>query len=854
MTEKQTKQSEKAELPVRKPLPSWLRKAMWVSGIILVLFLAWSTLPPRWNAAPTLPQVTAKVTRSCTVTRDAYDVPHVEAQSKEALFFCWGKMHALDRGWQMDFLRRRAYGRVGEVYGEHYVKDDFLIRLLRLKKVADRWLQQYKASNSPTYRLLRFYVWGVNQGWKQLKKSQNIPYIWKKHNYFPPAWTVRDALVLSLLQSFYQTRKTFTDDLTHARYRMRLGEVRYRQLFPVRKGVAPFSVPIIKPGEHPLTSTQKHPVRVQNPTSQPALRPSTPASQPVPKRTDVRTMSKTRLAGLVNPYASFSGIGGGSNSWVVAPKRTKEGYALLANDPHLRIRTPAFWYEIHLKGAGVNVMGIGVPGMPILVSGNNEHVAFGITNGFSNASDIVRIRPNPKGEFKLGGRTYRIRAYRPVVWMKKGPFHFPIFWKSFGWTKLGPILPLRSRVGEVLLLRWTGFHVESSPFSSIYKLLRAQNVQQANEALKQWTLPNWNIVFADVHGGIGYRQVGLVAKRTAGYRGFLNGRDPKQLWKGFLNPNEMPHVLNPKKGFIVTANNHAFPGKHRHFLGHAYSKGYRARRIESMLNMSKQHTIQTMQKIQSDTRVPSAGIVLKAMVQKLPASKQLKPLERTLLARLQKWDHQSRKNQIEPTLYRVWFRLIEKKLFRYDIVRTNSPTPRTKRRSKKKATFVFRPGTFAVLKTLQGKIETIARFSIKDVVYSSFQEAIKKLRKDLGTDWKTWTWGRYHTLSFFHLSGRTSPLHPPAQAMDGEQHTVSPGKLRGNGPFSVRNAASYRLVVQLKPGRIRSWGVLAGKQIDKDPKVLGSQQKLWLKHQYRKRLFYPDELKPFKKNAFKIQF
>lgn len=868
----------------------WFRRFTRILFFVFLLLLAWSLVPPSWPGAEPIPTSLPKE-RSCQVVRDTYDVAHVTAKTNEALFYCWGRMHATDRAWQMDFLRRRAYGRVAELYGPKYAKGDFQLRLLNLKVIANRWMTRYRDKPTKFYRLLRFYTWGVNDGFAQLKGKQR-PYAWKKMRYQPPAWRVRDSLMLVLLQSFYQTRKSFLSDLDHARYRVQLGQLRYHQLFPKPGKMKPLDHTIIKPGEHPLIPNKVGPALVQprtapvqrttprstntkqkagqgspsgssRPASLPASRPapssvpsSTRGAAPVqPRKRTMLTKPKQRklavLRGINGWFSTLEGKGGGSNNWVLGPKRAKSGHAWLANDPHLDIRTPPFWYEIHLKGPAINVLGVGVPGIPVLVSGNNEHIAFGITNGFSNAADLVRIKPGRRGHFKLGQKQHRVKMLLPLVWIKYGLFHVPIFWKRFGTTQIGPILPLRAEPGEAILLRWTGYHVKEPPMDIFLPILSSKSAKEVDTHFQKWKLPNWNMVFADTKGNIGYRQVGMVAKRSKGTHGMIDGRDPKQQWQGMLTPQEMPALLNPKRGYIVTANNRAFPGHFPFFMGYAYVEGHRGKRIEELILAQKKHDLASLQAMQTDVRVPAAAILRDLMCQKLP-HKKLSALEQKAVAILKAWNLEARRKLVAPTIFRVWFRALEAMAFRYDIVRKGS-IQQSKSKRPIRPGKPLRPGLDPVHRVLLGKLELSAKISIATLLHKSLADALSKLARQLGPDVKTWRWERYHKITFAHLSGQKSKWRPPAQGMDGGADTVSPGLLRGEGPFTVKNAASYRLLVELKPGRIRSWGVLPGKNIDHHPTKLGVQQKLWLNNKYRPRFFYPDEIAKAKKSSFVME-
>lgn len=816
----------------------WTRWIL-VLFVAFALLLGWLSFPPRWPKAEPLPTLTASFEKRCDVTRDRWDVPHIQATSQEAASYCWGHMQALDRGWQLDYLRRLAYGRVSEAYGSQHIVMDFTLRMMDFQRISSVWLKTLPQQEPRIHRLLQFFAWGINDGFRKLRNHPKRPYLWSR-NYNPPPWRIQDTLVIILLQSFYQTRRTFTDDIQQTRLRLQLGEKRYRELYGDDKDLRPWDFSIIKPGEHKLVP-KRH-------TALP-LYPSHPQtlSSPQPESLQER---QTKLATLAQWQRWLGPLqdtrGEGSNNWVVAASRSQSGHAMLANDPHLAISTPSFWYEVHIQAPNLNVLGVGVPGTPALVSGHNETLAWGITNGYSNTGDIVRIRPK-QGTFQLENKTYKIESYRPWVWFKIWGIHVPIFFKSFERTALGPIIPLPWENDEKLLLRWTGFHMTEAPIKPGMLLMAAKRVDEANKIYQQWQLPCWNFVFADQQGNIGYRQVGLVARRKQGIYGFIDARDPAQRWQGFLKPDEMAFLLNPQRGYIATANNRTFPAHYPLFLGHTFIKGYRAQRIEQQLQAKAKLSLQDMQAIQLDAQVPGAVLLLDTMLQQIQQQKgSLSPLAQKAIPVLQGWNKQADREQIAPTLFRAWVWFLADAMFELDS-QSNMALPKNI-----KPIEVW-PGYEAMKRVLLGTLKPGSTKSVSVLLRSALEGAVQQLSAHLGPDMAKWYWKRYHLHKFHHQGGKHLTTRPPSQGASGDEHTVNLGESRGNGPYEVVSGPSYRFVVEMGP-KIRAYGVLAGKNIDQAPQQLGTQQKLWLHGQYRPRPFYPEDIKKYQKSKTTLQW
>ena len=249
----------------------------WQARLLIALTLAllatiWLMTPPSWPPKEPMTLSLKGPQRNCKITTDTFNVPHIKADTDEAVMFCWGFVQARARAWQMDFLRRVAYGRLSEQLGQDYLKTDFFMKLMDFQTIAARWLAHAKKHNTQSYRWLQHYTQGVNEAFKRIYRTKSLPYQAKRYGLRLVPWRVLDTYMVSLLQSFNQTRKTLFDDLKHARYRARLGNKRYKELFPIIHGTRPFDHTIIKPGEHPLAPKKTH--KGDEKKTKPSTRPS----------------------------------------------------------------------------------------------------------------------------------------------------------------------------------------------------------------------------------------------------------------------------------------------------------------------------------------------------------------------------------------------------------------------------------------------------------------------------------------------------------------------------------------------------------------------------------------------------
>jgi penicillin amidase len=240
-------------------------------------------------------------------------------------------------------------------------------------------------------------------------------------------------------------------------------------------------------------------------------------------------------------------VSAGSNNWVLAPSRSRSGKAWLANDPHLALKNPPFWYWVHLQGGDVDAIGASVPGVPLIASGASRRMAWGLTNSYLDVGDVWAVERS-----ELRG----IVTTRPWIWIRFGFLKLPFFFKTIERTRQGwPLLPLDAGAGRALVLRWSGYELASSDVEAAPRLMAAADVRSMDEALSRVGIPSWNFVFADTAGGIGYRAVGKVPRREGVPEwGVLSGTPSMALAPTpWLAVSEMPHVLNPARGFVATA-------------------------------------------------------------------------------------------------------------------------------------------------------------------------------------------------------------------------------------------------------------------------------------------------------------
>jgi penicillin amidase len=636
----------------------------------------------------------------CKARYDSLGIPHEVVSSLEHFYFCFGYHHGKDRAWEMDYFRRVAQGRNAEVLGYSQLKSDLMMRLLNLPAVAERILDSMKSEER---KLLEYYAQGANKGFEEGKEAQEFIDL----GYVPEPWRPIDTLSVLLVQSFDQTRKTFSNDYLEEQHQETWGD-KASELFN-EEGM-PWENNILKEGEYPEEKIRNQEVN--------------------------RVQKKYKL------WSSFPSVFGeksGSNNWVISGEKSKTGNAILANDPHLDLKTPLFWYWVHLKSPSFESIGASLPGVPVIASGTNGKVAWGLTNAYINSADAVFLK-DPSND--------SIESFRPTVWIKFWFFKIPFFFKSFERLKSGhPILPLETQRDDKVALRWTGFSLKPEEVLPMFDLNTVQNVEEMNALLQTIGIPAWNFVFADTKGDIGFRVVGNAYRHVEKTPYGISVESVEKFHnEDFLSPEERPHILKPARNYVYTANNRHWPLDAAFYGGRAYSFSFRGFRIDELLQ--GQHDTESFKAIQCDRQVVDARFFLPEI---------FKYIESPILS---SWKMNAGDDSAELSLYR---RLMDIMMEEWKV------------------------NEYALYRLLQ-KV-TPER---KNEVQKFYERALKDVQGR--------GWAEFHRLGFNHLSKNEEWVFSPEMPGVGDNHTVDPGTSRWNESkkiYEQYSGASMRMIIEM---------------------------------------------------------
>lgn len=520
------------------------------------------------------------------VLRDTLGVPHIWAGSVEDAVFAQGFVHASDRLWQIEMFRRVATGRLSEIFGEATLSSDRFLRTLGIARAAERAAE---ALDAESLAIVEAYVRGVNTGIGALRGALPPEFVLLRTR--PEPWTVADAVAIEKIMAWDLTE--YGISLSVAAARVALDDDAFAL---VRPDYPEWGPTILHEGETVTFSAGWPGVPARDSGS--LAGPAEAAAE----------LSLELLASAAIPVDALTflesvNVVRASNSWVVGGFRSRSGKPLVANDMHLGLDAPTIWYLAGLHAPGLDVVGMTLPGSPFVTAGHSAAVAWGLTNAVVDDADffIERVDPSDPTRYLTpeGSLPFAVREELVVVRGRDEPVAFEV-----RETRHGPIMtPVERRAGDQLLaLRWVAHDVSTTSLA-----LRAMNMAASAaefiDALRLFTNPHQNVVFADTAGTFGYWMAGQVPLRRSGRPPLLPvpGWTGEHDWVGVLPFEEHPHVVNPERGYVATANNRqSREGSDLLVTDGTWAPPYRAMRIEALIEAQPLHDAGTLAVMQMD--------------------------------------------------------------------------------------------------------------------------------------------------------------------------------------------------------------------------------------------------------------
>lgn len=741
---------------------AWLCLFLLLAASMLVVWY-WRSSLPKADGSVTLAGVNAPI----DIVRDKEGIPHIYAKSNGDAYFALGFVHAQDRLWQMEMNRRIASGRLAEVLGPKAVDTDRFLRTLGIAHNADGiWTHLSPEAQA----MLNSYAQGVNAFLDS--HSQALPVeFYLTGTPAPVHWKPTDSIGWQTMMA-WDLGGNWTQELLRMRLSQRLTLDQIKEFLP------PY------PGEKAL-----------------ATRDYTALYREL-----AGTTSQLTAVASIAPPSLVEGMG--SNNWVVSGALSETGKPLLANDPHLGLSAPALWYFAHLSAPGMNVIGASLPGIPGIVLGHNDHIAWGFTNTAPDVQDlyIERINPDnakqyqtPNGwaDFAIRKEIIKVKGQPDVVLEVRESRHGPVITGTLPLVARAPV----DATKYAIAFQWTALRTDDLTMQAGMHFDTARNWQEFVQAAKDFSSPQQNMVYADVDGNIGFIAPGRVPIRKPDndLHGLAPapGWDARYDWDGFIPFDALPRQFNPAQQKFFTANQKIVDDDYPYFLTSEWTQPYRAKRIENLLDSRPKHSMDSFAAMQMDT------VSL--------AAQELLPLLRTTVARsdeakgalrlLGNWNGEMAADRPEPLIFNAWTRELSRAIFS-DKLGEALMSDYWEQRN-------MQAGMVNVLKDVDGaghwcQSESRKAQTCADIQAAALDTALADLRVRYGANMSAWRWGKAHVARSEHRPLGKVPLL--AKIFDvrvetpGDTYTLDVGRydLRNHEePYVSRHAASMRALYDL---------------------------------------------------------
>ncbi len=724
---------------------------------------------PNTVAPKSFPQIEGQIQLdgldgSVDIYRDEMGIPHIYASTSHDLFFTQGYVHAQDRFWQMDVSRHIGSGRLSEMFGESQLSTDSFLRTMGWARVAE---QELKTMPPETLANLQAYTDGVNayldgRSGAELSLEYSILGLLTP-GYQPEPWEPIHSLTWGKAMAWDLGSSRLSSEVQRAVLLKTLSPEQLADLYP------PY------PAENPFIVTDfQVETSFQQPEGQLAMIP------------DITTLFTT-ISDKQKSLAGVLGSGGehiGSNNWVISGELTATGKPLLANDMHLDQQIPSIWYQVslHCRTSSAecpfNVTGFSFPGVPGIIAGHNQRIAWGFTNVGPDVIDlyIERINPENPDQYEVNGSWVDMTFVEEMIEVagQDEPVKLTVRYTRNGVIVSDTYGPLKQQRDDdepnftqkagidlpatyAISMRWTALE-PNQLFTAITGINKAGDWDEFREAASNFAVPSQNMVYADVDGNIGYQTPGWIPIRNTGHDGSLPvpGWIDDYQWQGYIPFDELPRTLNPEVGFIVTANNAVIGPDYPYLITTDFDRGYRARRITDMIaNAPAPITVDYIRQVHGDNKDLSAEFLIPALMQVDLGDTHLEDI-RSLF---EGWDHQLDKDSAPAALYNSFFYHLLARSFRDDLPEDywfgggSRPTLVIRNLMDQPDSFWWDDKTTA---------DTVEDFN--DIMRLAFADAVEELEDRFGKDTGTWNWGNMHALTLENSTLGGSGV-PPIEAL-----------------------------------------------------------------------------------------
>ena len=708
-----------------------------VFSIILFKYIFHVSLP-QYSGSKQLPGVDDSV----EVFFDEYATPHVFATNEKDLFYVSGYLMARERLFQLSLSAASGRGELSLFIGDDRLSSDIYLRTFGIPFIAK---ELDKKLDDKTRKLLFAYCQGIND-WID-ESENNWPIEFRILRSKPIKWKTSDVIAFSRLMA-YELQQSWKGEIILGALVEELGIKYAKGLFPNDPDDIMIATPYNNMGAfYNKISKEERKIR--------------------------------SLIGM-------DGTVMGSNSWVINGNKTESGKPILSNDPHLGTKHPSWWYEMHLKGGKFNISGVCLPGMPIPIIGQNENAAWGFTNIMIDDMDffIEKINPNNPNQYKHDNSWKEITIRKETIKLKSGS-DTTITVRS---THHGPIITdihgsLKNSKKQISMT-WSG-HFISDELPTLIKMATIKNWDDFSDAVKTFSVPGQNIIYADINGNIGWRPaVKIPIRKNAKNLLPRPGEDSAYDWNGFVPFNEMPFLLNPKKGFIATANNKTIDDSFPYYISNQWASPSRIKRIEEMLKDKTSTNLDYMQEMQMDQKSHLALEIVNHLL-KTKSNNNNKWLDKGHNI-LSEWDFIESPNSKGALVYHYILNALLKNIYgdemnkigeNYLIDFVNQPMVPVR----SMISLLRAPNSIWFDDINTNEVESKSQILEKSIV-----DGIRLLEKDFGNNDNNWKWSKTHTITQSHAMGSQKILNT--------LFNFNLGPFPSGGSSASINKAEYKLL------------------------------------------------------------
>ncbi|SEC51858.1 penicillin amidase [Paramicrobacterium humi] len=809
----------------------WLLVAVVILALVAAGFALWTVQRsfPTTDGEMDLPGLEQPV----TVQRDENGIPQITAKTAHDLFMAQGFVQAQDRFWEMDFRRHVTSGRLAELFGESQVGTDSFIRTLGWRDVAEK---EVAALDDTSLGYYKAYADGVNaylgsRSGADLSLEYAVLGL-QNSGYSPEKWTPADS-VAWLKAMAWDLRSNLEQEIDRALLSTKLTSSQVAQLYPA----------------YPY---DENPTIVTAPSVQSMTDAATRTTAAPDAAVGEVTGQLEALKSLLDGVPSLLGDAGsdiGSNSWVVSGEHTATGKPLLANDPHLGPVMPSVWYQMGLhcetvgKACPFDVAGFTFSGLPGVVIGHNDDIAWGFTNLGPDVADLfIEKVSDTSDSYELDGEQHPLSTRTETIRVaggddvkltiratERGPLVSDLTSAFQTITKTaGKAEDLGDGQSYGLSLQWTAL-TPGNTARAVFAMNAATDWDSFRDAATLFDVPSQNLLYADTEGNIGYQAPGQVPIRKTG-----DGTVPKpgwtseNGWSGFIAFEQLPHTFNPPAGYIVTANNAAVGPDYPHLITRDWDAGYRAERITTLLTdlIDSGHAITAndMSEVQADNH--------NAIAEKLvPYLLVVEPNGNAITGRnlLKNWDFSDDADSAASAYFNmVWKNLLEQ-VFAPKLPASSPPAGSAR--------------WFQIVASLlphqnsdwwgEGKDVTTRDQALIRAMDTAWDDAVERM----GSDTSTWTWGSLHTLTIRNASFGESGIglieslfnRGPYELAGGSSVVDATGWDASQG-YEVNWVPSMRQVIDLSDFDASTWINLTGASGHAYHPNYVDQAPLWAEH------------------------